>query len=125
VECVEYAEALAESEALITDLENLSKEVPDAKRHAGNFESAEMVKSVPLDPRTTPPSRSGLALSSTPNRKQCSLTFSVQMPKFLRGVPRTCLAYWGMSLSTRWISELEPDPWSSLCADSTKKSAEP
>jgi hypothetical protein len=93
VECVEYAEALAESEALITDLENLSKEVPDAKRHAGNFESAEMVKSVPLDPRTTPPSRSGLALSSTPNRKQCSLTFSVQMPKFLRGVPRTCLAY--------------------------------
>jgi hypothetical protein len=50
VECVEYAEALAESEALITDLECLSKEVPDAKRHAGNFEPAEVVKSVPLDP---------------------------------------------------------------------------
>jgi hypothetical protein len=50
VECVEYAEALAESEALIVDLENLSKEVPDAKRHAGNFEPAETVKSVPLDP---------------------------------------------------------------------------
>jgi hypothetical protein len=50
VECVEYAEALAESEALITDLESLSKEVPDAKRHAGNFEPAEAVKSVPLDP---------------------------------------------------------------------------
>jgi hypothetical protein len=50
VECVEYAEALAESEALITDLECLSKEVPDAKRHAGNFEPAEAVKSVPLDP---------------------------------------------------------------------------
>jgi hypothetical protein len=50
VECVEYAEALAESEALIADLENLSKEVPDAKRHAGNFEPAETVKSVPLDP---------------------------------------------------------------------------
>jgi hypothetical protein len=50
VECVEYAEALAESEALITDLECLSKEVPDAKRHAGNFELAEAVKSVPLDP---------------------------------------------------------------------------
>jgi hypothetical protein len=50
VECVEYAEALAESEALIVDMENLSKEVPDAKRHAGNFEPAEAVKSVPLDP---------------------------------------------------------------------------
>jgi hypothetical protein len=50
VECVEYAEALAESEALITDLERLSKEVPDAKRHAGNFELAEAVKFVSLDP---------------------------------------------------------------------------
>jgi hypothetical protein len=44
VECVEYAEAL------IADLESLSKEVPDAKRHAGNFEPVEAVKSVPLDP---------------------------------------------------------------------------
>jgi hypothetical protein len=34
VECVEYAEALAESEALIADLDCLSKEAPDAKRHA-------------------------------------------------------------------------------------------
>jgi hypothetical protein len=50
VECVEYAEALAKSEALIADLECLSREVPDAKRHAGNFEPAEAVKSVPLDP---------------------------------------------------------------------------
>jgi hypothetical protein len=50
VECVEYAEALAESEALIADLESLSKEVSDVKRHAGNFEPAEAVKSVPLDP---------------------------------------------------------------------------
>jgi hypothetical protein len=50
VECVEYAEALAESEALIADLECLSQEVPDAKRHAGNFEPAEEVKFVPLDP---------------------------------------------------------------------------
>jgi hypothetical protein len=44
MECVEYAEAL------IADLESLSKEVPDAKRHAVNFEPAEAVKSVPLDP---------------------------------------------------------------------------
>jgi hypothetical protein len=50
MECVEYVEALAESEALIADLECLSKEVPNAKRHAGNFEPAEAVKSVPLDP---------------------------------------------------------------------------
>ena len=50
VECVEYAEALAESEALIADLECLSKEAPDAKRHADNFEPVEAVKSVSLDP---------------------------------------------------------------------------
>jgi hypothetical protein len=50
VECVEYAKALTESEALTADLGCLPKEVPDAKRHAGNFEPAEAVKSVPLDP---------------------------------------------------------------------------
>jgi hypothetical protein len=49
VECVEYAKALAKSEALIADLESLSKEVPDVKRHASNFEPAETVRSVPLD----------------------------------------------------------------------------
>jgi hypothetical protein len=50
VECVEYAEALAESEALIADLDCLSKEAPNAKWHAGNFEPAEAVKSLSLDP---------------------------------------------------------------------------
>jgi hypothetical protein len=50
MECVEYAEAIAESEALIADLECLSKEAPDVKRHAGNFEPAEAVKTVALDP---------------------------------------------------------------------------
>jgi hypothetical protein len=50
MECVEYTEALVESEALIADLDCLSKEAPDAKSHAGNFEPAEAVKSVPLDP---------------------------------------------------------------------------
>jgi rhamnose utilization protein RhaD (predicted bifunctional aldolase and dehydrogenase) len=50
MECVEYAEALVESEALIADLERLSKEAPDAKRHAGNFERVEAVKSVSLHP---------------------------------------------------------------------------
>jgi hypothetical protein len=47
---VEYAEALTESMALIADMENLSKEAPNAKRHAGNIEPAEAVKFVPLDP---------------------------------------------------------------------------
>jgi hypothetical protein len=50
VECMEYAEALAESEALIADLDCLSKEAPDAKRHASNFKPGEAVKSVSLDP---------------------------------------------------------------------------
>jgi hypothetical protein len=45
VECVEYAEAL------IADLdESLPKEVPDVKRHAGNFEPVGTVKAVPLGP---------------------------------------------------------------------------
>jgi hypothetical protein len=50
VECMEYAEAIAESEALIADLDCLSKEAPDAKRHASNFEPAEAVKTVALNP---------------------------------------------------------------------------
>jgi hypothetical protein len=50
VECVECAEALAEFEALIADLDCLSKEATDAKRHAGNFEPAEAVKTIALDP---------------------------------------------------------------------------
>jgi hypothetical protein len=57
VECVEYAKAIAESEALIAesealiaDLECLSREAPDVKHHAGNFEPAEEVKTVALDP---------------------------------------------------------------------------
>jgi hypothetical protein len=50
VECVEYTEATINSKALITDLENLVGEVPDPKKHAGNFEPAEAMKIVPLDP---------------------------------------------------------------------------
>jgi hypothetical protein len=50
VECVEYAEAIAESEALIADLDCLSREAPDVKRHASNFEPADPVKTVALDP---------------------------------------------------------------------------
>jgi hypothetical protein len=43
VECLEYAKALAESEALIADPESLSKEAPDVKHHASNFEPVETV----------------------------------------------------------------------------------
>jgi hypothetical protein len=49
VEWVEYAKALFESEALIVYLENLVNEVPDPKRHADGFDSAEATKTVPLD----------------------------------------------------------------------------
>jgi hypothetical protein len=48
--CTEYAEALFESEALTANLERLSKEIPDPKRHAGSFEPIEEVKLVPLSP---------------------------------------------------------------------------
>jgi hypothetical protein len=50
VECFEYAEALVESEALIADLENLAREVPNPKKHAGSFDPAESTKTTPLDP---------------------------------------------------------------------------
>jgi hypothetical protein len=108
VECVEYAEALAESEALITDLECLSMEVPDATPTTSN-QQRRLCPSLST-PATTPASKSGSAPSSTPNRTQCSSTFSAQTSRFLRGVPRTCLAYRGMSPSTHWISEPVPDP---------------
>jgi hypothetical protein len=110
MECVECAEALAEFEALIADLESLSKEAPDMKRHAATSSQRRRLSPSLSTPATTPPSRSRSAPSSTPNRKRCSSTFSAQTPTFSRGVPRTCPAYRGMSSSTRWISELEPDP---------------
>jgi hypothetical protein len=50
IECIEYAKALVNSEALIADLENLAGEVPDAKKHTDNFEPAEATKTIPLDP---------------------------------------------------------------------------
>jgi hypothetical protein len=50
VACTEYAEALFEPATLAVNLERLSKEIPDPKCHAGNFEPAEEVKLVPLSP---------------------------------------------------------------------------
>jgi rhamnose utilization protein RhaD (predicted bifunctional aldolase and dehydrogenase) len=48
VACIEYAEALFDSAALVADLERLSKEMPDPKRHTDSFELAEEVKLAPL-----------------------------------------------------------------------------
>jgi hypothetical protein len=50
VECVEHEDAVLESATLAADLDGLAKEIPDPKRHTGNFEPAEDVKLVPLDP---------------------------------------------------------------------------
>jgi hypothetical protein len=50
VECVEYAETIVNSEALIADLENLTGEVLDPMKHVDNFEMAEAMKTIPLDP---------------------------------------------------------------------------
>jgi hypothetical protein len=47
---VKYTKAIVNSEALIADLENHTGEVPDPKKHVGNFEPAEATKTIPLDP---------------------------------------------------------------------------
>jgi hypothetical protein len=110
VECMEYAEALAESEAIIADLECLSRRCLMRSATPATLNRLRRLSSSPLTPAMMPASKSGSAPSSTPNRKQCSSTFSVQTPKFLRGVPRTCPTYRGMSPSTHWTSEPVPDP---------------
>ena len=50
VECIEYAEAIVEAEALIVNLDQLGSEVPDSKRRVGTFEPIEAVKLVSVDP---------------------------------------------------------------------------
>jgi hypothetical protein len=63
VECVEHGEAVLESATLAANLNGLAKEIPGPKRHAGNFEPAEDVKFIPLDP--TDPNRMALSISAT------------------------------------------------------------
>jgi hypothetical protein len=63
VECVEHGEAILESATLAASLDGLANEIPDPKRHAGNFEPAEDVKLVPLDP--TDPKEKALSISTT------------------------------------------------------------
>jgi hypothetical protein len=53
VECIEHREAILESASLATDLDGLAKEILDPKRHADNFEPAEDVKLIPLDPTSS------------------------------------------------------------------------
>ena len=50
VECIEYAEALMEAEALIVNLDRLGCEAPDSKHHAGTFEPTEAIKLISVDP---------------------------------------------------------------------------
>jgi hypothetical protein len=52
---------------LAANLDSLATEVPDPKRHAGNFEPADDVKLVPLDP--TNPKGKALSISATLNPK--------------------------------------------------------
>jgi hypothetical protein len=53
VECVEYGEAIMESATLAADLDGFTKEIPNPKHHAGNFEPAEDIKLVSLDPTSS------------------------------------------------------------------------
>ena len=50
VECIEYAKAIMDVEALIVNLDQLGSEVPDSKRCVGTFKPIEAVKLVPVDP---------------------------------------------------------------------------
>jgi hypothetical protein len=84
VECVEHGEAVLESATLAADLDGLAKEIPDPKRHAGNFKPTEDVKLVPLDPANP------------------------DMSTYSCGVPRICRAYPGKSPSMPWRSEPAP-----------------
>jgi hypothetical protein len=63
VECVEHEEAILGLATLAANLDGLADEVPDSKRHAGNFEPAEDVKLIPLDP--TDPKEKALSINAT------------------------------------------------------------
>jgi hypothetical protein len=63
VECIEHGEAILKSVTLAADLDDLAKEIPGPKRHAGNFKPTEDIKLVPLDP--TNPDGRALKVSAT------------------------------------------------------------
>jgi hypothetical protein len=60
VEYVKHGEAVQELMTLVANLDGLTKEIPDPKCHAGNFEPAGLV---PLDP--TNPNGKALSVSAT------------------------------------------------------------
>ena len=65
---MEHVETLAVDEALAADLEKMANEAMDSTlRHAGNFESAEGAKDVPLDPNS--PDGKALKISATLDSK--------------------------------------------------------
>jgi hypothetical protein len=53
VECIEHGEAIVESATLAADLDGFAKEILDPKHHVGNFEPAEDVKLISLDPTSS------------------------------------------------------------------------
>jgi hypothetical protein len=63
VECVKHEEAILESATLAANLDGLANEIPNPKRHTGNFKRTEDVKLVPLDP--TDPKGKALSISAT------------------------------------------------------------
>jgi hypothetical protein len=92
---VEYAEAIAEFEALIADMDCLSKEAPDAKRHAGNFEPAKVVKSVPLDPSNDADKKVRISSELDPEQEAVLIDFLranaeifAWSPSDMPGIPR-------------------------------------
>jgi hypothetical protein len=108
IECIEYGEAVESSTKLASKLEALAVKAPDPKHHTGSFELAEGTKKIPPDPNGSDDNVLTISATSTPNRKPCSSTFSVQTPTCLHGVPQTCLAFQGKSPSTPW--RFEPVP---------------
>ncbi|XP_066333863.1 uncharacterized protein [Miscanthus floridulus] len=67
IECIEYAEALMEAEALLVNLDQLGSEAPDSKHRAGTFEPAEAVKLILVDPTCS--SDRALRISATLDSK--------------------------------------------------------
>ncbi|XP_066311547.1 uncharacterized protein [Miscanthus floridulus] len=63
VECIKYAEAIIEAETLIVNLDQLSSEVPDSKRHARTFEPTKTIKLVSVNPSC--PDDRALRISAT------------------------------------------------------------
>jgi hypothetical protein len=67
MECVEHGEAILESATLAANLDGLANEIPDPKRHVGNFKPVKDVKLIPLDP--TDSKGKALSISATLDRK--------------------------------------------------------